>query len=408
MMIMMTTTTFCIKTAGAFVFRSGRSTAALGAVICVAVGALIFLASVATGVNDCMIQNSTGLYAGQISVTGLPRAVAPADLAVPGVSQVLYRILFSGTINRADDAAGVSNADISNTAGALTGGLSITLVALDPMPEKETCFLWKKMITGTWLTPDEDGILISRSTAMTLNARPGTSLVLHFSGSQKQLHVTGIFDTGIPAMDQGLAFLPRSVLPVPSGIWTAAVFLRPGVPEERIISTLAEKGIALSQITTWQEAMPDLTQLIELNRISMGFVMVLVLGVVAFATASAFAIAIISRIREYGIMKTMGITPGETCLIIFSQVLLLNLLAAAGGMILGALTVTLTANTGIDLSGFTSHNQYFVVSGVIIPRLTPFSVLLPPGLALAFCLAAAAWPVLIVVRQRPASILRSL
>jgi hypothetical protein len=70
--------------------------------------------------------------------------------------------------------------------------------------------------------------------------------------------------------------------------------------------------------------------------------------------------------------------------------------------------VAFAAGTGIDLSGFTSHNQYFVVSGVIVPRLTLFSLLLPPGLALVFCLAAAAWPVLIVVRQQPARILRSI
>lgn len=63
--------------------------------------------------------------------------------------------------------------------------------------------------------------------------------------------------------------------------------------------------------------MPDLTELIDLNRISMGFVMILVLGVVSFGTACAFAIFIISNIREYGIMKAMGVTSKETVALIF-------------------------------------------------------------------------------------------
>lgn len=218
--------------------------------------------------------------------------------------------------------------------------------------------------------------------------------------------VAGVFDTRIPAVD--MAFCPLSALPSLPGTWSAAVFLRPGVSETDIRSAWGAAGIDPAQFRTWQESMPDLTQLIELNRISMGFVMVLVLGVVAFATASAFAISIISRLREYGIMKSMGVTAKETVLLIFSQVLLLTLLAAAGGVLMGAAAVFLTAGTGIDLTGFTSHNQYFAVSGVIIPRLTPFSLLLPPGLSMAFCLAAAVWPVLIVVRQQPARILRSI
>ncbi|MCF8139291.1 MAG: FtsX-like permease family protein [Desulfotignum sp.] len=396
------TTAFWIRTAAAFIFRSGRTTAALGAMIGIAVAALVFVSAVATGVNDCMIQNATGLYSGQISGTALPAALVPEDLELPGVSAVLRRYLIPGIISSLKDHAG-------QTAAAASGAdLSLTLVALDPEPEKTACAFWKKIIAGTYPAPEKDDILISRQTALALSVQPGDPLLFRSGSFEKQFRVAGIFATGIPAMDQGLAFCPKAAMPVLPETWSTAVFLMPGVSETRIRSVWAEKGIDPSRFQTWQEAMPDLTQLIDLNRISMGFVNVLVLGVVAFATAAAFAISIISRLREYGIMKTMGITPGETVLLIFSQVILLNLMAAAAGILLGAAVAAFAAGTGIDLSGFTSHNQYFVVSGVIVPRLTVFSLLLPPGLALVFCLAAAAWPVLIVVRQQPARILRSI
>jgi ABC-type lipoprotein release transport system permease subunit len=396
---------FWIRTATAFVFRSGRTTAALGAMISMAVAALIFVSAVATGVNDCMIQNATGLYSGQISGNALPAALVPEDLELPGVLTVLGRYLIPGMIRSPEDHAGPAG----QTAAASSGtALSLTLVALDPEAEKRTSAFWKKIIAGTYPEPEKDDILISRQTAMALGVQPGNSLLFRSGSLEKQFRVAGIFATGIPAMDQGLAFCPKTAMSVLPETWSAAVFLMPGVSETRIRSAWAEKGIDPSRFQTWQEAMPDLTQLIDLNRISMGFVMVLVLGVVAFATAAAFAISIIGRLREYGIMKTMGITPGETALLIFSQVILLNLLAAAAGILLGTAVTAFAAGTGIDLSGFTSHNQYFVVSGVIVPRLTVFSLLPPPGLALVFCLAAAAWPVLIVVRQQPARILRSI
>jgi ABC-type lipoprotein release transport system permease subunit len=399
------TTAFWIRTAAAFVFRSGRTTAALGAMIGIAVAALIFVSAVATGVNDCMIQNATGLYSGQISGAGLPADLVPEDLELPGVLTVLRRYLIPGTISSANGHANPAGRAAAASAGA---GLSLTLVALNPETEKKASALWKKIIAGTYLAPGKDDILISRQTALALGVQPGSPLVFRSGSLEKRFRVAGVFATGIPAMDQGLAFCPEAAMPVLSETWSAAVFLMPGVSETQIRAAWAEKGIDPSRFQTWQEVMPDLTQLIDLNRISMGFVNVLVLGVVAFATAAAFAIAIISRLREYGIMKAMGITPEETALLVFFQVLLLNLLAAAAGILLGIAVVAFAAGTGIDLSGFTSHNQYFVVSGVIVPRLTLFSLLLPPGLALVFCLAAAAWPVLIVVRQEPARILRSI
>jgi ABC-type lipoprotein release transport system permease subunit len=63
---------------------------------------------------------------------------------------------------------------------------------------------------------------------------------------------------------------------------------------------------------------------------------------------------------------------------------------------------------GIDISAFTSHNQYFSVSGVIVPRLTAFSLCTPPATALLFSLLASLWPAVLLARKKAAEILRSL
>ncbi|WP_022666077.1 ABC transporter permease [Desulfospira joergensenii] len=380
---------FWIKTAGAFLFRSGRTTFVLGIMICLAVGTLVFISAVAMGVNDCMILNSTALYSGQISGHGLPRSLSREDLFTRGVSNVLERFEIRGVI----ESRGKTQA--------------IILVALDPARERKSTFLWKKITAGRYLLGDGPNILISRTLAKDFGVGPGDPLVFRAGTASEVFPVAGIYETGIPSLDTATAFCPRSLSLALPGEWSAAVFLEPGISEERIKQAWAANGVDVSRMKTWQETLPDLTQLIDLNRISMGFVLVLVLGVVAFATASAFAIFIVSRIREYGIMKAMGVTPRETAMLIFFQVVLLNLAAALAGTLAGAGAVFLAGKTGIDLSGFTSHNRYFVVSGTIFPRLTPFSLLLPSALALAFCLAAAVWPIFIVVRKRTADVLRS-
>lgn len=107
-------------------------------------------------------------------------------------------------------------------------------------------------------------------------------------------------------------------------------------------------------------------------------------------------------------MKSMGVTPTEIAGLIAAKIFIMNLFASLTGVLGGVLLVWAFSRTGIDISQFTSHNRYFVVSGVIYPRLTPASILVPPGLALLFSTAAGIWPAMIVLRKSPAEILREI
>ena len=93
-------------------------------------------------------------------------------------------------------------------------------------------------------------------------------------------------------------------------------------------------------------------------------------------------------------------------LLILSEVVLMNLLACAIGILAGVLAVSLVGQSGIDLSGFTSHNRYFAVSGIIFPRLTFYSLVLPPALAIFFSMISAVWPTVLVARKKAVDVLR--
>jgi hypothetical protein len=93
--------------------------------------------------------------------------------------------------------------------------------------------------------------------------------------------------------------------------------------------------------------------------------------------------------------------------LIVLKVALMNLIACGTGLLIGCLAVWAVAGSGgIDIGAFTSHNQYFSVSGVIYPRLTVFSLLAPPLTAVAFSLIAAVWPAALLARKKTADIMR--
>ncbi len=384
---------FCIhwiRTAYLFLLRSGRSTLALSLMVVAAVASLIFLSAFAVGVNDAMIRNSVGLFSGDISAAGLPSAMTPQDLRVKGVTRVLKRVMIPGTLSYAGHFE------------------TLTLIGIQPARERETTAFHRKIIRGTGLRADSSHILISTAVAEKLGVDTG-AVIRFTAGGEKQtveLTVSGIYRTGMPFLDQEAALCPVDVLPVNPGVWSAAVFVKAGVSPESIVSKYHRLFGRTGSFITWKQMMPDLVQLIQLNFISMSIVMVLVFGVVSLGIACAFVVYIFRSLREYGIMKAMGVTSGEVAFLIAAEVVLVNLAACLAGGVIGAAAVVMFSHIGIDLGHWTSYNPYFAVSGEIFPRLTPYSLVVPPAMAIIFGLFSAIWPALLVARKQAVDILR--
>jgi ABC-type lipoprotein release transport system permease subunit len=380
-----------VRLAARFLQRSWRSTLVLGVMVLTATAALVFLAALAVGTNDAMVRNSVGLFTGHVAGRDLPPGLDPAALQGPGVQEILVR------------------RELGVVLQAGTRMAAVDLVGVDPEAERRRTALWRKTAAGRYLQPQGPDIYLGAGVARDLGAEVGRVLtVLGTDGALLgERVVCGVFRTGIPALDGGLAFVPLAGWPAPEGRRTAAVFLEDGAGAEEEAARLSRLPGA-PEFQAWSDFMPDLKQLIDLNYVSMGIVMVLVFGVVSLGIACAFVIFILKNLREHGILKAMGVRPLESAALILLQVGGLTVAAAAAGTAAGAAAVLLVARTGIDLGAFTSHNPYFVVSGVIVPRLTAYSLGAPPLLALGFGLLAAVWPVAMVVRQRAAQILRSL
>jgi len=382
---------FWIRTAFVFLFRSGRSTVTLSLMVVMAVAVLIFLSALAVGINDTMIRNSVGLYSGHIYGFSLPQSLDTQRLKIHGVVSVLKRISIPGIL---------SNGNTIET---------LTMVGVDPAAELKTTAIWEKTVSGRFLKNGDSTVFLSQDLADKLKVQPGDTVRFSLGLDKNQIPfiVSGIYKTGIDYLDRGIAFCPFEVLPVEKHTWEAAIFIREGFEPESIIAEYRTLLPESAGFHSWKEMMPDLLQLIDLNYISMGVVTVLVFGVVSLGIACAFVIFILKNLREYGIMKAMGATPGEIGCLIVIEVILMNLAASSIGVLIGVVLVFITNHSGIDLTYFTSHNRYFVVSGVIFPRLTFFSLCLPPILALFFSLVSAIWPAAIVTRKKAADILRS-
>lgn len=381
---------FWIRIAGLFLLRSRRTTIVLSLMVLLSVATLIFLSSLAVGINDAMVRNSVSLYSGHVSGFDLAMDLEPAGLERKGVAAVVKRVESQGFLQQNNRFE------------------RITLVTSDPSDEIRSTALWRKIVAGSYPQAGKAEILLSRYLAERLEVRPGDQL--HFrqnlDSPPATLLVAGVYHTGVEKLDRSLVFCPLQIIAGAPAGWSAAIFLHDGADPEDMVAQYRRLLGKSANFKTWRELMPDLRQLIDLNYVSMSIVIFIVFGLVAVGVSSAFVIFILKNLREYGIVKAMGVTPVEISFLIATEVGMMIFAASCGGVALGVAVTCLVSSTGIDLTAFTSHNRYFAVSGIVIPRLTVYSLWAPPMIAFCFGLAASIWPAVLVVRSKTADILR--
>lgn len=255
---------FWLHIALMFLTRSGRTVTALAIMVVTAVSALIFLSALAVGVNDAMLRNSVGLFSGHITGTGLPADFGPEDLMSAGVSGVLKRVYVPGILSN----------------GRLDRPLS--LCGVDPEKESALTALGRKTVSGRYPQSGRNEIYVGRVLADELEVGPGEHVLFSFPSLERPLSLTvsGIYETGIDALDRTTAFCPLNVLPVPDAPWSAAVFLEQGTSPRSIIDSYRRNWPGAGRFESWETLMPDLRQLIDLQYFSMAIVIVLVFGVV--------------------------------------------------------------------------------------------------------------------------------
>jgi ABC-type lipoprotein release transport system permease subunit len=211
---------FWVRIASLFLLRSRRTTVVLSLMVLLSVAILIFLSSLAVGINDA----SVTLYSGHVAGFDLAADLAPESLELEGVDAVVKRVQKRGLLQRNDRIE------------------PVMLVASDPDEEIDNTALWRKITRGRYPHSGKAEILLSEYLGERLGLEIGDQVQFRhgLDSAPAAFHVTGIYRTGVEKLDRGLAFSPPAILPDDESRWSAAVFLHDGVESEAIVRQYRE------------------------------------------------------------------------------------------------------------------------------------------------------------------------
>ncbi len=373
---------------------------------------LIVFQALKTGLHDKMLESSLGLDMGGIQIH------APGyEMNMP----LLRPLPEPETISDVLDRLGLHSSSaprVKTTALILAGKRSSSVILSGIAPDREAgvTFIHRTIRAGNYV-PAPGTLLMGKALATSLDLRPGDPVDILAQDSfgqpaRTRLTVGGLFESGLRRFDLAHVYLSiddaRTFLDTePNDVTEIAIGTRP----EAVDATVAKLHDALAgldlQIRTYRELAPDLVQLMELNNATFNLLIIIVFTIVAMGIANTMTTVIFERFRELGTLAALGTNPGQIVFLIVAESALLGMMAALLGSMAAVLACSWLAVHGIDLSHFTSSNQYFAAGSLLRARLAAGDILTANAVTLLTALAAGIFPAIRAARMKPVDALRS-
>lgn len=291
---------------------------------------------------------------------------------------------------------------------------SVLLSGIEPGREPRVTFIASKVVAGAYPAAGA-GVLIGRSLAKALGVGVGDKLTLMAQSAfgrpvYRRFPIAGIYQSALASFDRSHVYLSLGDLQNfldAKGVVTEIAARFP-LPQVAAKAASLRRALPAAQydVGTWQKIAPDVVQLISLNDATMGVLIVIVFAIVALGIVNTMSMVVFERFRELGILAAIGTSPGRLVAMIVVESGCLGLLAAAVGTLLGLAACGWLGCYGIDLTAFTSHNQYFATSHVLKAHLLVRDLVAANLITLATALVGGLYPAWKGARLEPARAVR--
>ena len=217
---------------------------------------------------------------------------------------------------------------------------------------------------GEWLDPaDPNGVVLGKGLARILGVKPGDELVVLTSASDGSMGndlytVRGVLHSIASGSDRTTIYVPeaafRDLFVFPTGAHQLIVAL----PDDADLATAKETiaGLAAGMegdpdVMTWRELMPIVAQMLDSTQGMVYVIFFIVYIAVGILILNAMLMAVFERIREFGVLKAIGVGPTQVLRLILYESSIQVVIAAVVGFTLALPGMWFLSTKGIDAGG---------------------------------------------------------
>ena len=376
---------------------------------------LIFMISLQFGSYEMMINNTLGMFSGQLQVQRA--GYLDEQKMRQDVGQI--RELAASIRDRFPTASVAARANSFVLLSSEDRSFATQVVGVEPAHEPGLSTIPGLVKDGRYLHDvDAAEIVIGSVMARNLKVKVGSELTFLGSGKDGSFAagvvvVVGIFDSGSQDLDRSLAAIPLGYFQEAFAMGSNGHVIALSMDELDAVAGIIEPlrlelaGKPELVVLGWETLMPGLKQAIQADFASAWFMYGVLIILVAFSVLNTQLMSVLERTREFGVIMALGIKPRRLALLVLLETFLMAALGLLLGVLLGAVVAGYFAAAGFAYPGMDEMAAKFNMEPVIYPSVGPLSLMLGPMVVFAFCLFAAIYPALKLYGLKPVEAMRA-
>jgi len=384
------------------IWRNPRRTLVILSAVTIGLWAMILLGGLMRGTAEQVVRHSIATLTGHLQVHAKGYYQDPAvdnSISDPNlVEEKLEDLLPPGShwTSRVRLPAVAANARHSR---------GVSLVGIDPGREAAVSFIGAAVVAGRYLQPaDDHQILVGQALLDTFQTKLGRKLILMARGASgdivsKAFRITGVYRAETEATEKSFVFVTRSSAQEMLGLGQAVSEFAVLLPHREQVDQV---GAALSaalpaaayEVQTWEDLLPWVRALLHLYDYFILLWYLAVFVAMGFGIVNTTLMTVFERVREFGLLKALGMRPRTIVGLVLLENSFLLLLGGAAGNFLGLASCAALGVHGIDLSALSEGLEFIGMARTIYPLIKAADVitanLVVFGLGLLVCLYPAA------------------
>lgn len=247
------------------------------------------------------------------------------------------------------------------------------IIGIEPAKEKNIISLHNYILPGGRFLDDGNSmsIVLGNVLAKNLGVKSGDIIGIFSQGFDGSIAtgyftVSGIFRSPNLAYNTGLALMPFKQADETFSMsgYVSSYVIRvnetdQAIPVRERIKLLAGNEL---EVMSWDELMPEVLQFIAMDKVSSHIFVFILYMIVAFGILNTIQMSVYERIRELGIMLSIGTSPSKVLAMIMTESLIIAGVGIAAGLVSGwGLSYYFTINP-MDFSAYQSELEIYGMS----------------------------------------------
>jgi putative ABC transport system permease protein len=337
--------------------------------IAVSMGMMLSIQGLYDGMTHSMIEKTKRSDCGEISIYAKGYRLSKAlDKSIVNSSSIVSELE-----KRADISAVVSRLKVEGLVATARKSSFSTLIGIDVDAEEKFGRFSEFLKSGQVILGKRDA-LIGRELAKTLKVKIGSKIIFSTQDNSGEINamvlkVKGILQTNTIALDASAIYINKIKLQTFLGV-NQDVASQIGIRTESqvVITTLQTKYKHLD-VKSFLELYPMIKQMKDMMVIFNSITFVIVMLVVFIGIMGVMYVSILDRIREFGIMKSIGMSYRLIQLQIILEALFVGLSGYVLGAVLGYGILSYLSYVGLNLSAFSEGMSHFGMDTVIYAQI---------------------------------------